>query len=172
MTQGGSFALEDINTMDQSQFVSVFGGVFEETPWAAESAFRAIPFSSAEALKDCMCEAIEDAGEEAQLALLRAHPELGSKAKMADASVKEQQAAGITDSEEAVRNEMLALNLEYREKFDFPFIIAVKGLSPEDILQNMQRRLNNSRDDEFRECLGQVMRIARFRLDDLIEEQG
>lgn len=170
MTQGHRYSLDTINQMDKEHFASVFGAVFEDTPSAAEKAFEKLPFSSATALKDAMCQVIEDAGEDAQLALLCAHPELGSRKKMADASVSEQKAAGITDSEADTRNRLLELNGEYREKFDFPFIVAVKGLSPGDILQNMQDRLYNTRDEEFRECLQQVMRIARFRMDDLIEE--
>ena len=90
---------------------------------------------------------------------------------MADASVSEQKKAGISTSADTVREQLAQLNLEYREKFDFPYIIAVKGLTPADILENMQTRLNSDRETEFKECLSQVMRIAGFRLDDLLEEE-
>ena len=163
--------LDEINAMDKKAFVAAFGSVFEESPWAAQTAYNKIPFASLQEFKDNLCQVVDDASEEAKLNLLRAHPELGSKAKMADASVKEQRAAGISDSEDSVRSNLLKLNEAYRTKFDFPYIIAVKGLTPADILENMQTRLNSDRETEFKECLSQVMRIAGFRLDDLLEEE-
>lgn len=154
--------------MDAETFVSVFGAVFEDSPWAAESAQTNIPFDSLEHVTNALCDAVKESGKDRQLALLRAHPELGSKKKMADASVSEQKNAGIKDAGDGQKARLQELNNDYRSKFDFPFIIAVKGLTPELIIEHMQRRLSNDYDAEFEECLSQVFRIARFRLDDIL----
>ena len=166
------YSIDEVNQMNSETFIDVFGSVFEHSPWAAEQAYANLPVASLRELQDSLCRAVLESSEKAQLGLLCAHPELGSKDKMARASVHEQAAAGINRADEARRSRMLELNQSYREKFDFPFIVAVKGLSPDDILDNMQARITNSRDDEFQECLSQVMRIATFRIEALIQDSS
>jgi len=154
--------------MDRDTFVSVFGSVFEETAWAAEQAWKRMPFETNEALVDTMCQVIRDAGSEEQLTLLCAHPELGSNKKMTDASEQEQLGAGIRKNKEERAKTLKKMNDEYRKKFGFPFIVAVKGLSMEMILENMQNRLHNDHETEFNECLAQVFKIAQIRLGDIL----
>lgn len=170
MNQPGPYRLFEINAMDRDTFVRVFGIIFEDSPWAAEKAFAGIPFSSVETLFARFFQSVRDAGEQAQLALLRAHPELGAQKLMADASIREQRAAGIDQAAGTEQMQLARLNREYREKFGFPFIIAVKGLTTADILDSLKLRILNEKDDEFEECLRQVFRIATFRLDELILE--
>ena len=107
MTESRRYSIKKVNEMHKDAFISVFGSVFEDTTWAAIRAFEKLPFTSNNALKDIMCQLIEKSGEQAQLALLCAHPELGSKAKMADASVKEQSDAGIPASDDVIKEKML-----------------------------------------------------------------
>ena len=108
------------------------------------------------------------AGRERQLALLRAHPELGSRKPLTGYSEREQTNAGLAE-EEAGRTALLGdLNRRYRNKFGFPFILAVKGLDPDTIITRFRERLENSPEDEFNECLEQVFRIAAYRLEDLL----
>ena len=162
------YTIDEVNQMGREEFVEVFGSVFEHSPWAAEQAFEQRPFAACNELEDSLVEAVKNSGREAQLKLLCAHPELGSREKMAKASVREQSAAGITKTDEERRAKMQALNESYRDKFDFPFIVAVKGLTPDDILANMEDRVSNSLEEEFRECLDQVIRIASIRLEALV----
>lgn len=162
------YRLSDINNMDSDTFVAVFGGVFEASPWVAEETWQSRPFKSNARLVETLCETVRNAGRERQLALLRAHPELGVRKPLAGYSAREQADAGLKQSP-GEQSELLAeLNRRYRDKFGFPFILAVKGLEPEQIIMRFRERLENNPEDEFDECLGQVFRIATFRLEDLL----
>ena len=166
------YRLSDINDMDKDTFVAVFGGVFEASPWVAEKTWQSRPFRSEAHLVETLCKTVENAGREPQLALLQAHPELGARKPLTGYSEREQANAGLTE-EEAGRTELLAdMNRRYRDKFGFPFILAVKGLDPDSIIMRFRERLENSPEDEFEECLGQVFRIAGFRLDELLAGSG
>ena len=160
--------LTGVNNMERRAFVAAFGGVFEDSPWVAEAAWRSAPFDSVEKLVETLFEAVRNAGREAQLKLLRAHPELGVKKPLTGYSAGEQARAGL-QREQHDRTAMLAdLNRRYRNKFGFPFILAVTGLTPDKIIKNFHARLDNNPEDEFNECLAQVFRIAMFRLEGLL----
>ena len=162
------YRLSDINDMHRDSFIAAFGGVFEDSPWVAEAAWDSIPFESEGELVEALCSVVRNAGRERQMALLRAHPELGARKPLAGYSAREQAGAGLKQ-DRGKQVELLAdLNRRYRDKFGFPFILAVKGLEPDNIIVRFRERLENSPEDEFDECLGQVFRIARFRLEDLL----
>ena len=164
------FRYSDINDMHRDAFVAVFGAVFEDSPWVAETAWQSRPFRSDKHVAEALCEVVRNAGRERQLALLRAHPELGVRKPLTGHSEREQRNAGLNDGGQA---ELLAqLNRRYRDKFGFPFILAVKGLDPDKIIMRFRERLENSPADEFDECLGQVFRIAGYRLEDLLGDPG
>ena len=99
------------------------------------------------------------------MALLRAHPDLGARAKMSAASVGEQAGAGLDALEPAESERLYQLNAAYREKFGFPFLYAVKGSTQRDVFEALAQRFGNAPEDEFREALRQVYRIAWFRLE-------
>src|ERR1700752_666067 len=109
---------EGSSTMTQAEFVQNYGWIFEDSPWVAERAFQQGPFPSIEAMHAAMVEVVKSATHEEQLALLRAHPDLGAKRKMSEASTSEQASAGL-DAE-------FALNAAYKQKHGFPFLYAVK----------------------------------------------
>ena len=163
------YRLSDINNMDSDTFVAVFGAIFEASPWVAEETWQSRPFKTNTHLVETLCETVRSAGRERQLALLRAHPELGVRKPLTGYSEREQTNAGLTE-EEAGRTELLAdMNRRYQDKFGFPFILAVKGLEPDTIITRFRERLENRSEDEFDECLGQVFRIAGFRLEGLLD---
>jgi 2-oxo-4-hydroxy-4-carboxy-5-ureidoimidazoline decarboxylase len=103
-----------------------------------------------------------------RLALLRAHPDLGTRARMSDASVGEQKGAGLDRLTREEFDRLQRLNRAYREKFGFPFLFAVKGSTKHDILAALERRLAAAPEEELDEALRQVGRIALFRLRDLL----
>ena len=111
---------------------------------------------------------VEMAGREAQLALLRAHPDLAGRlvrrGDVTDASRNEQASAGLEDCSDAEFEEFQYLNRRYTEKFNFPFILAVRGRHRTEILEAFNRRVENDVEDEFEEALQQVFQIARLRL--------
>lgn len=166
------YNLDEINGMDRDTFITAFGAVFEDSPWAAEAAWQSRPFRNMAHVAEALFEAVRNAGRERQLALLRAHPELGARKPLTGHSEREQKNAGLKGGEGSQADLLADLNRRYRDKFGFPFILAVKGLGPDEIIMRFRERLENNPEEEFDECLGQVFRIAGFRLDDMLDEPG
>ena len=160
--------IDDLNAGDQRAFLEAVGGVFENSPWVAERAWTRRPFESLDALHAAMTSHVAAATFDEQLALLRAHPDLGSRSGMSDASAAEQAGAGLGTLTRPELDRLHALNGAYRDKFGFPFLFAVKGATKQDILNALETRLAATRDAELGEALRQVSRIARFRLEDVI----
>ena len=104
-----------------------------------------------------------------QLTLIQAHPDLGSRVKMAAASVQEQAGAGLSQLAPEEYKHFQALNIAYRKKFGFPFVMAVKDQTKASILQAFRTRLENHKDPEIQQALSEIAQIARFRLNDLID---
>ena len=158
----------ELNQMDRAAFVDAVGWIFEHSPWVAERAFDARPFAGLDALHIAMTEQVEHASFAERLALLQAHPNLGSRARLSDASTAEQAGAGLDSLTPAEFEQLHRLNAAYRARFGFPFLLAVKGSTKHDILRALQARMEASPEDEFREALRQVYRIARFRMEESI----
>ncbi len=161
--------MTDVNALDRAGFATLLGGVFEHSPWVAELAWTQRPFASLDALHRALVGVVETADEAAQLGLLRAHPELARPGPLTAASQGEQVGLGLDtlEADEAAR--FARTNELYRERFGFPFIIAVRGQRDRAaILRAMRERLGNPPDAERRRALAEVARIARFRLQDLL----
>ncbi len=155
--------------MTQAEFATAFGAIFEETPAIAQKAWKQQPFDSVEDLWQTMVAVVKADSAAAQIALIKAHPDLGAKAAMAEASVQEQARAGLGQMSEQEYARFQKLNSAYRQKFDFPFVMAVKGHNIESILQAFDDRLENKAESERERALSEIFQIARFRLDDCIE---
>ncbi len=168
------YGLRELSSMSEDDFVAVLGGIFEHSPWVARSAFAKRPFPSTAALHSAMEDVVDNAGLEAQLTLIRAHPELASKAavrkELTEHSNREQAGAGLTECSPEELARLQQLNRAYNAKFGFPFILAVKGHNRQSIIDNFARRLDSDRATEIRECIRQIARIASFRLQDLVDE--
>jgi 2-oxo-4-hydroxy-4-carboxy-5-ureidoimidazoline decarboxylase len=152
-------------------FLHRFGGVYEASPWVAEGVWPGVEagkLDDREALAAAMREEVDAAPAEVKLALIRAHPELASRAQMADASVREQAGAGLDACSADEFAAFQRLNGAYNARFGFPFIVAVKGLTRADILAAFEARLANQPAAEFATALEQIHRIAGFRLADLM----
>ena len=161
--------LTRLNEHDTAGFVEALGWIFEGSPWVAERAWKLRPFATLDALHLAMTSVVSSASKEDQLALLRAHPDLGVRAAMSHASAREQRGAGLESLTGSEMHRLQALNGAYRARFGFPFLYAVKGSTKHDILDALERRLTSAPDTEHDEALRQVYRIARFRLEDLVE---
>jgi 2-oxo-4-hydroxy-4-carboxy-5-ureidoimidazoline decarboxylase len=164
--------LAEINAMPPERFMHCFGDVAEHAAWVAQAAARARPFASRDAMIAAFAEAVRDAEPERQLELLRSHPDLAGKAARDGAitadSRREQSGAGLgsLDREEFTR--FTALNERYRRSFGFPFILAVKGATKQQILAAFESRLANGPETERATALSQVLRIIRFRLEERV----
>ena len=175
-TAATPFAADKPTEMDRCTFVYRFGGVYEHSPWVAEMTFDAgldTRADTAEGLSELMAPKLDHADYEAQLGVLRAHPDLAGKLAMrggltAD-STSEQAGAGLDRCSSEEFERFQALNEAYTTRFGFPFILAVKGYDRRGILEVFEQRVGNTVDDEFAEAIRQVHRIARFRLIQIAE---
>ncbi|WP_206952105.1 2-oxo-4-hydroxy-4-carboxy-5-ureidoimidazoline decarboxylase [Trinickia acidisoli] len=166
------YSLEQLNSMPLDAFAAALSGIFEHSPWVAEQAAQARPFATIDTLYATMRDIVAQAGDARQLALINAHPELAGKAavrgELTAESTREQSGAGLAQCTQEEFDKLQRLNAAYREKFGFPFILAVRGHDRAGIIGNFEARVNNSRDEELRTSLEQIYRIARFRIDDLV----
>jgi OHCU decarboxylase len=160
--------MEIVNQMNKEEFIKRVGWVFEHSPWVATLAWGRLPFQSREQLLQTMIEIVQNADKSLQLSLLRAHPDLGTRFKISEVSQKEQSGVGLDKLSNDEFTEFVSLNQNYVKKYEFPFIMAVKGQSKETILSAMKERINNTYEDEYETALNEVYKIAGFRLVDTI----
>ena len=163
--------IDAVNRLDREAFVEAFGWIFEDSAWVAARAWKERPFADVAALLGSMVRQVEIAGPPERMALLRAHPDLGTRARLSEASASEQAGAGLDQLTPAEFDLFTKLNDGYKEKFGFPFLYAVKGSNKHDILSALARRITAKPDEEYAEALRQVYRIAGFRLETSICEE-
>ena len=167
--------LEQLNQASREDAAQMLDGLYEHSPWIAEQSLAHRPFRSLAHLKHAMCQVLEQAGREAQLGLIRAHPELAGKAMVSNTltaeSTNEQTKAGLTDCTPEEFAKIQKLNADYNAKFGWPFILAVRGprgvgLNKAQIIEAFERRLHGHPDFELAECLRNIHRIVEIRLND------
>jgi 2-oxo-4-hydroxy-4-carboxy-5-ureidoimidazoline decarboxylase len=166
--------IAELNIFSRTEFVRIVGSVFEHSPWIAEETWAQRPFADLEQLHGVMMRVVKNAGEGKQVKLIQAHPDLVGRAALAGSmtaeSNREQASAGLDrlGAEEiaAFQNN----NAAYRGKFGFPFVICARLNKKEAILKGFEMRLKNSREQEIQTALGEIGKIARLRLQDLIAE--
>jgi beta-ureidopropionase / N-carbamoyl-L-amino-acid hydrolase len=167
--------IAQLNAASARDFVALLDGTYEHSPWIAERAAAKRPLASLTQLKLVLAQVVREAGEDAQLALTRAHPELAGKAMVSKTltaeSTNEQGKAGLTDCTPQEFARIQQLNADYNAKFGFPFILAVRGprgtgLRKQEIIATFERRLDHPRDYEIAENLRNIHRIAEIRLAD------
>ncbi|NPC54769.1 2-oxo-4-hydroxy-4-carboxy-5-ureidoimidazoline decarboxylase [Caenimonas soli] len=170
-----ALTLEQLNGVSHEEAAEILDGLYEHSPWIAEATLAHRPFKSLPQIKHAMARVVAEAGREAQLALIRAHPELAGKAMVSKTltaeSTQEQSKAGLTDCTPQEFEKIQKLNADYNAKFGFPFILAVRGprgtgLSKKEIIETFERRLDNPPDFEMAECLRNIHRIVEMRLND------
>lgn len=157
--------------LDRTEFVNRFGGVFEHSSFIAERAYDAGELHeplTAKSLHAALCKQFRAASHEERLGVLRAHPDLAGKlaiaGKLTQESRSEQAGAGLDRLSPQEHARFTDLNATYVEKNGFPFIIAVKGLTKDDILRAFETRIDHGVDDEFATATEQVEKIAWLRL--------
>jgi OHCU decarboxylase len=156
--------------LSRDTFLDRFGGIYEHSAWIAEMLFDRKGHYTAEKPSDLagpMAKIVETAPQELQMALLRAHPDLAGKLALEADSKSEQTSAGLDQCSQEELDAFTALNLAYREKFNFPFILAVRDRNRTEILENFKKRVAYDVGTEFREALNQVHQIAKLRLEAL-----
>jgi 2-oxo-4-hydroxy-4-carboxy-5-ureidoimidazoline decarboxylase len=168
-------SIATINALPREEFVQHLGGVFEHSPWVADAAFEARPFTDVAGLHAAMLGAVRNAPFARQLAFLRGHPELAGRAMVAGAltadSSNEQTRSGLTQCSAEEFARLQELNAAYGARFGWPFILAVKHLDRANIIKTFGERLGATAADEFEECIANIGKITRWRLDDLVGAQ-
>ena len=170
-----SLSLSQLNAASPGEAALLLDGLYETSPWIAQAALAQRPFASLAQLKHAMARIVDAAGREAQLALIRAHPELAGKAMISQTltseSTNEQSRAGLRDCSPQEFAKIQQLNADYNTRFGWPFILAVRGprgtgLSRQQIIASFERRLAGHADFELQECLHNIHRIVEIRLND------
>ena len=170
-----TITLEHINNAPHAQALALLDGLYEHSPWIAEQALAARPYTSLAHLKHALTAVLRHAGKDAQIKLIQAHPELAGKAMISRSltaeSSHEQGKAGLTHCTPDEFAALQKLNTDYNAKFGFPFILAVlgtrgDGLSRQQIINTFERRLRNHPDFELAECLRNIHRVVELRLND------
>ncbi|NQX71176.1 urate oxidase [Paenibacillus alba] len=157
--------LHQVNAMNQEDFTHAFGPLFEHSPWVAERAWSSQPFATEQDLISAFEREVWRANPDEQLALLRAHPDLGTRVKMTDHSVQEQSGAGLDQLSAEEYELFLKYNKQYTEAFRFPFIMAVKGQTKDAIREAIRVRIQRDVREEMGKALQEVCKIGQFRLE-------
>ena len=160
---------KNLNSLSENEFISIFGSVFEKSEWIASDTFKKKPFKNSKDLMDKMINTYSNTSNEKILTIFNLHPKLAIEKKLTNFSSKEQSDAKLNTCTKDELIEFEKLNFDYEKKFNFPFIIAVKGKNKEDILNNFRERINNDYQKEFTEAKTQVKKIALFRLNEILE---
>ena len=161
--------IKKINSLDKSEFLSIFGNVFEKSKWISEKVYDKKPFKNLESFVSEIIGIYENSDNKTILEILNLHPELAVEKKLTADSEVEQSKANLKQCTPEEFDEFKKLNIEYKKKFNFPFIIAVKGKNKNEILNYFRERINNSLEEEFLEAKKQVKKIANFRLKEIIK---
>jgi len=160
---------KDLNTLTKSEFITIFGSIFEKSEWIAKETFDLKPFKNSKDLVDKMINIYESCSVDKILKILNLHPKLAIEKNLSSFSSKEQTGAELNKCSKEELLEFNKLNFDYEKKFKFPFIIAVKGKNKDQILENFKIRIKNNYEKEFQEAKKQVMKIALFRLNEILE---
>ena len=160
---------KDLNTLTKSEFITIFGSIFEKSEWIAKETFKQKPFKNSKDLVNKMINIYESCSVDKILKILNLHPKLAIEKKLSSFSSKEQTGAELNKCSKEELLEFNKLNFDYEKKFKFPFIIAVKGKNKDQILENFKIRIKNNYEKEFQEAKKQVMKIALFRLNEILE---
>ncbi|WDS36639.1 2-oxo-4-hydroxy-4-carboxy-5-ureidoimidazoline decarboxylase [Pseudoxanthomonas sp.] len=166
--------LADLNALPRDAFIAALEGIFEHSPWVPAGVAATRPYPSRDALHAAMCTVVRDAGIDAQLGLIRAHPELAGKAAIAGgltaSSASEQRGAGLDQCSPDEYAELVGLNRAYHQRHGFPFILAVRGHTRASIIAALRARVDHASEVEIAECLQQIEKIAALRLADLVTD--
>ena len=162
-------SIDKFNKLSKAEFISIFGNIFEKTEWIAERCYESKPYNNLDELVSKMMKIFENSEKEKHLEILNSHPDLAVEKKLTEDSKNEQKNASLNQCTDEEFVEFKKLNEEYKKKFGFPFIVAVKGKNKEEIPNSFRQRITNNINLEFEEAKKQVKKIASFRLGEIIK---
>ena len=160
---------KNINLLKKKEFLSIFGNIFEKSDWIADEVFNLKPFKNSNDLVIKMMDVYENINNEEMIKIFNLHPQLAIEKRLTSFSSKEQTGAKLNDCSKEELGEFEKLNADYKKKYGFPFIIAVKGKNKDEILNNFRQRIQNNFEIEFNEAKNQVKKIASSRLEGILK---
>ena len=160
---------KNINLLKKKEFLSIFGNIFEKSDWIADEVFNLKPFKDSNDLVIKMMNIYENINNEKMIKIFNLHPQLAIEKRLTSFSSKEQTGAKLNDCSKEEFTEFEKLNVDYKKKYGFPFIIAVKGKNKDEILNNFRQRIQNNFEIEFNEAKYQVKKIASLRLEGILK---
>ena len=165
---------EQVGSLGEDAFMERFGSLYEHSPWVAEGAWARRPYDGAGGLRAAFETTVREAPAERRIALIRAHPELAGREAREGAltaeSAGEQASAGLDRLTAGELTELAEVNAAYRERFGFPMVVAVREHTKESIFRQARERLANSREQEIDTAVGEILKIGRLRLGELVSE--
>jgi OHCU decarboxylase len=160
---------KNINLLKKKEFLSIFGNIFEKSDWIADEVFNLKPFKNSNDLVIKMMDVYENINNEEMIKIFNSHPQLAIEKRLTSFSSKEQTGAKLNECSKEEFEEFEKLNADYKKKYGFPFIIAVKGKNKDEILNNFRQRIQNNFEIEFNEAKNQVKKIASSRLEGILK---
>ena len=160
---------KNINLLKKKEFLSIFGNIFEKSDWIADEVFNLKPFKNSDDLVIKMMDVYENINNEEMIKIFNLHPQLAIEKRLTSFSSKEQTGAKLNECSKEEFEEFEKLNADYKKKYGFPFIIAVKGKNKDEILNNFRQRIQNNFEMEFNEAKNQVKKIASSRLEGILK---
>ena len=160
---------KNINLLKKKEFLSIFGNIFEKSDWIADEVFNLKPFKNSNDLVIKMMDVYENISNEEMIKIFNSHPQLAIEKRLTSFSSKEQTGAKLNECSKEEFEEFEKLNADYKKKYGFPFIIAVKGKNKDEILNNFRQRIQNNFEIEFNEAKNQVKKIASSRLEGILK---
>ena len=160
---------KNINLLKKKEFLSIFGNIFEKSDWIADEVFNLKPFKNSNDLVIKMMDVYENINNEEMIKIFNSHPQLAIEKRLTSFSSKEQTGAKLNECSKEAFEEFEKLNADYKKKYGFPFIIAVKGKNKDEILNNFRQRIQNNFEIEFNEAKNQVKKIASSRLEGILK---
>jgi 2-oxo-4-hydroxy-4-carboxy-5-ureidoimidazoline decarboxylase len=166
--------IPQLNAAAPEDFTKILAHIYEHSPWIPAAVAHQRPFKDLAALHETMVQTVSKSPIETQLDLIQSHPDLAGRlaqqGRLTPESTREQAAAGLAQADGQLIAQIQTLNADYRARFGFPFIICARLNRAEAILEAMQNRLANERAEEIAAALGEIYKIARLRLEDIIED--
>ena len=163
--------INEVNNLDENFFFEIFKNIFEHSDFITKLVQKKTPFKNKSEIINNFMNIFDSLDQDTKVNIIKSHPDLGDKLKIKDGltsfSQEEQSRAGLAECTNEEFNEFKNLNAEYKNKFGFPFIIAVKGRNKSEILINFRKRVLSNREIEFDEAIKQVKQIASLRLEEL-----
>ena len=167
--------IEDINNYKSEKFIDSFKNIYEESKFITEHADKKRPFKNKKEMILIFLELFDSLDEETKINIIKKHPDLADKIKinkgLSELSDEEQSRSGLKDCSEQEFNLFKDLNSRFKNKFNIPFIFAVRNKNKNEIITEFKSRLeNNDLNLEIKTSISQVKEIAKLRLTELINE--